>query len=74
MQILDHVEISMEGGRWQESATLITKAQLLLDQGSATEKDQRRITQLSDRIRLESEKTAARDRGLEALEAGKVLT
>ena len=62
----------MEGGRWEESAKLITKAQLLFDKGEASEKDRRRISQLFERVQLELEKSTARNRGLEALEAGKV--
>ncbi len=64
----------MEGGRWDESAKLIMRAQLLLDQGEASEKERSKITQLYERVQLELEKSAARNRGLEALAAGKVLS
>ena len=74
MQMLDKVEIAMKDGTWEESATVITKAQLLFDQGEANEKERRRATQLLERVQLELEKSRARDRGLEALEAGEMMS
>ena len=64
----------MESGRWEESAKLITKAQLLFNQGEASEKERRKTAQLFERVQLELEKSSARDRGLEALEAGYVMS
>jgi hypothetical protein len=74
MQMLEKVEFAMKDGTWEESATLIAKAQLLFDQGEANEKERRRATQLSERVQLELEKSHARDRGLEALEAGEIMS
>ncbi len=64
----------MKDGTWEESATVITKAQLLFDQGEANEKERKRATQLLERVQLELEKSRARDRGLEALEAGEMMS
>ena len=65
-------EKALEEGKWEESADLIAKSQVLLARGGASDKECRLAEQLLVQVREAKEASEARVRGLEALAAGEV--
>ncbi len=64
----------MNDGKWQESLSLATKSQHMLDRGGADEKDKRRAAELQETACARNEASLARSKGITALEEGGILT
>jgi hypothetical protein len=70
---LKAAESALEGGKWEESASMIEQARLLFERGGASAKEQGLADQLHAKLLQAKEAHEARTRGLGALAAGTIF-
>ena len=62
--------MAVEGGKWEDSASMLAQARLLFERGGASAKEQELADQVEARLLKAKE---AMTRGLEALAAGRLV-